>query len=577
MVESTAAFGLASRHASSAPGAINTVPPKIAFDEDLTVRLKHGKSGTYREDRSVVLSCKMSTETESGSTQTALKIVFTDSDDAFFYYSMAVAEPDYHVLKESNSLNVDFQSFPSHFVELLRDTQKAGTNLTCNFEFNASTDATFNVMESTKFREITLFSLAFRKGNDEAVKEHLASKMKEFSTESYKLRSHLQQSEESNANLRRELEQAKTQLSNVEHSMASQQTTVAGSHQHEIACLKEEHMRRLEEQRLALQEKIDREVSAREKETQVREGVERNLESTSKSLDKSESTVEDLKSKFAATKEQYDHSAAQEAKLREDYRAMEKEKYLLESRVARLEETERQSNEKLEGDRKNLTDLRNEKQRLIELSESQKAEHDEKVNHLEKEKWILRDKIEEYESDIKKQNEAIHKLNDQKRQLIEKVHKWKNRIDNQEKHVQALEQGADESKRSIDNLQKDIRDKDDEMSKVKGDLAKKESECKELSDQAKRNSETIEYLNKACNEKQMEIKPLGATGIGSYGGIGAYPSAPTSTYTRAVPLLKRNDSDFSFVSAVIASYLLSHFDFQCVLQNQNQKYKALIL
>ena len=170
----------------------------------------------------------MSTETEAGSTQTALKIVFTDAEDAFFYYSMAVAEPDYHVLKEQNSLNVDFQSFPSHFVELLRDTQKAGTNLTCNFEFNAGTDATFNVMESTKFREITLFSLQFRKGNDEAVKEHLAAKMKEFSTESRTLRSHLQQSEESNASLRRELDQAKTQLSNVEHSMASQQNTVAG-------------------------------------------------------------------------------------------------------------------------------------------------------------------------------------------------------------------------------------------------------------------------------------------------------------------------------------------------------------
>ena len=110
-------------------------------------------------------------------------------------------------------------------------------------------------------------------------------------------------------------------------------------------------------------------------------------------------------------------------------------RYLLESRVARLEETEKQSNEKLDGDRKNLVDLRKEKQRLIELSEAQKSEHDEKVNHLEKEKWILRDKIEEYETDIKKQNEAIHKLNDQKRQLIEKVHKWKNRIDNQEKHV----------------------------------------------------------------------------------------------------------------------------------------------
>ena len=59
---------------------------------------------------------------------------------------------------------------------------------------------------------------------------------------------------------------------------------VLGSHQHEIACLKEEHMRRLEEQRLSLQERIEREIAAREKESTAREGVEKNLEVEEKKL-----------------------------------------------------------------------------------------------------------------------------------------------------------------------------------------------------------------------------------------------------------------------------------------------------
>ena len=110
-----------------------------------------------------------------------------------------------------------------------------------------------------------------------------------------------------------------------------------------------------------------------------------------------------------------------------------------------------------------------------------------------------------------------------------------------------------------------------------GDLTKKEAECRELGDQAKRNSETIEYLNKACNEKQMEIKPLGATGVGGY-GVGAYSSAPTSTYTRAVPIPSLtkpnnnllNESSFSFtplVKLLLLSNLLMILNFEFLKKN----------
>ena len=47
---------------------------------------------------------------------------------------------------------------------------------------------------------------------------------------------------------------------------------------------------------------------------------------TSKTLDKSEIACDDLKTKLAAMKDQYDHSHAQEQKLREDHRSIEKEK-----------------------------------------------------------------------------------------------------------------------------------------------------------------------------------------------------------------------------------------------------------
>ena len=43
-------------------------------------------------------------------------------------------------------------------------------------------------------------------------------------------------------------------------------------------------MRRLEEQRLSLQERIEREIAAREKESTAREGVEKNLEVEEKKL-----------------------------------------------------------------------------------------------------------------------------------------------------------------------------------------------------------------------------------------------------------------------------------------------------
>lgn len=127
--------------------------------------------------------------------------------DAYLLYTLDISEDEFHTLKTEQSLLVDFQTFPSKLVELLRQCQAAaadehprfvavlamgavggGTSLGAGFgsgHLGAHLGAlappthahggaigapTLTVTETNPFRQLCHLSLRFVAGNDHAIK-----------------------------------------------------------------------------------------------------------------------------------------------------------------------------------------------------------------------------------------------------------------------------------------------------------------------------------------------------------------------------------------------------------------------
>lgn len=127
---------------------------------------------------------------------------------------MQVGEDDYHQLKHDQCLRVDFKSFPTKFIELLescRTTSSGGADPEArdgggaldeggrparvepllpggsgepSFLARLETVApggfsVFSVVETNPFKELTHLSLKFRAGNDVAIKNYLAARLRQ--------------------------------------------------------------------------------------------------------------------------------------------------------------------------------------------------------------------------------------------------------------------------------------------------------------------------------------------------------------------------------------------------------------
>ena len=78
-----------------------------------------------REDRQTTLTVAMSYTTGQPRNQRVLHVQLTDEGDAALLYNLDISEDDFHLLKTEQSILVDFPTFPSKFIELLRQCQAA--------------------------------------------------------------------------------------------------------------------------------------------------------------------------------------------------------------------------------------------------------------------------------------------------------------------------------------------------------------------------------------------------------------------------------------------------------------------
>ena len=135
-----------------------------------------------REDRTTSLTVAI-TYTVGARNQRVLHVQVTDESDAYLLYTLNISEDDFHALKTEQSILVDFATFPSKLVELLRQCQAAAEEEHPKFVAQLSSVSgapVFTVTETNPFRQLCHLALRLVAGNDAAIKKYLSQRLAEF-------------------------------------------------------------------------------------------------------------------------------------------------------------------------------------------------------------------------------------------------------------------------------------------------------------------------------------------------------------------------------------------------------------
>ena len=147
-----------------------------------------------RDDKQSTLTVAMSFTTGQPRNQKVLHIQVTDESDAYLLYTLDISEDDFHSLKAEQSILVDFPTFPSKFVELLRQCQASAGEEHPRFLAMLSTQTgvpVFSVTETNPFRQLTHIALRMVAGNDAAIKRYLAGRVADFKSQLLHMRDEL--------------------------------------------------------------------------------------------------------------------------------------------------------------------------------------------------------------------------------------------------------------------------------------------------------------------------------------------------------------------------------------------------
>ncbi|GMH58756.1 hypothetical protein TrRE_jg5886, partial [Triparma retinervis] len=96
-------------------------------------------------------------------------------------YTLEVYEDDFHLLKASQSLLVDFGEFPTMLQSVL--AQCSSRSYTARLEEGQGGSCRLSVVEPSRFKELTHLSLAVRKCNDREIRPYLAARVNELTEE----------------------------------------------------------------------------------------------------------------------------------------------------------------------------------------------------------------------------------------------------------------------------------------------------------------------------------------------------------------------------------------------------------
>ncbi|XP_044876110.1 spindle assembly abnormal protein 6 homolog isoform X3 [Mauremys mutica] len=452
-----------------------------------------------------------------------LTVRITDDADPLFLYSVAIGEEDFQSLKSQQGLLVDFSAFPQKFIDLLEQCILEQGKQVPRFLIQLVTSspaldcmpAYLNVVETNPFKHLTHLSLKLLAGSDSDIKKYLAICIKNLKMENSMLEDKLHRSEEGLSKrltvTQQALAEKSKELDKLQNEWTSQTTSLTNKYSQEITAEKEKVLRvqtqyqlQHEQQKKEMEATFNRKVHHLE--TRVSEFETVNKDLTEKKY-KSESSIRELKSKFAGLEEEYQRAKQEVLSLRRenstlDTECHEKEKLLnqLRTRIAVLEQ-----------------EVKDKEQVIIRSTDvcESAQEHKKKLEESLEMKQLQIGKFEttvkSISEELLKANEIIKKLQGEMKKLMEKM-KLKNAVTlQQEKILGEKEQILQKERLELNNVKQALQQKEEEVLKLQEQLDITVQKLEESKQLLKTNENVISWLNKQLNENKI-VSMHGASG-----------------------------------------------------------------
>ena len=145
--------------------------------------------------------------TTTTSNKQTVTLNITDNSDPLFLYIMEMSETEFHVVKQEQSLLVEFQQFPMKLYEMIESSapnqipnanskfddvnlnfnKSMVTNYVCILHHTTPTDGLLIIQEITQFRQLNHLILRVKAANDILLKKYLSNLVKDYKIKSENL------------------------------------------------------------------------------------------------------------------------------------------------------------------------------------------------------------------------------------------------------------------------------------------------------------------------------------------------------------------------------------------------------
>ena len=494
-----------------------------------------------------------------------LHVEVTDEDEPFFLYTLDVSEEEFHLLKQDQNLVVEFQSFAPMFIELLEHCVKNGSmnsnsnnnssssssddiedeeqsklyernaiepsdsatgngvpKFTAQLDCRNSKQASFDLIEANKFKNLTHLRLKLVCGTDTTIKGYLASRLEQVVQTNKRLGSRLDKTERKLKTQEELNEQLNKELSTVKHRFQNSQEDSERNNQTLLA-------RKESEQQYALSK-------AREEFMMQKQDLENNYKATvedlqlrlNNALTEAPALVQE-KTRLATRNEELENSESDRLRqidnlrqevegLRKRNRELDTSKFEVDKKVHKAQIQQAALDQQLQDKQETLDQM---EQRLMAAGD-QRANMEEALAMYKTQLEKVEAKFQASVNEINKGNEIIQRIHGEQRQLRSKGKVKGAIIAKQEETLSNKEKEIDISRAARRELESKLAKANDTIYRLENELERKSKNLDESNNLLQSNQQVIKWLNKEINEMQLQgTRSLGPTsaalGLGDLG------------------------------------------------------------
>ncbi len=458
-----------------------------------------------REDRLTTLTVAMSYGVGQPRNQRILHVQLTDESDSFLLYNLDISEDEFHALKTEQSILVDFPTFPSKYIELLRQCQAAASEEHPRFVAQLMTGngtPLFTVTETNPFRQLAHLCLRFVAGNDAAIKKYLAGRLAELKSELGKTQDELSVR---SRQLQETAEHASAQVERVrklteEHTYSTSDLQVQCSNaiaetKEKAVAAQQEALRAAEAERLRLVERHEAEMASARTSEQAAGAEAARLKARGHDL---ELQLRERGNRLEALEQEASLLRKSNAELREENADLSSTKHKQEKSLG-AKDVEIAALTQSVADKEELNAKTGS---LLDAANEAKARQDESIALYKENNGKLQDKVKASSAEIAKGNQIIAKLQADSRALRSKLRLKAAVMLQQEEQAAQKQQEKEASVMENADLRAQIAEANAEKARADESATDARRQLTEAQELLRSNQQIIQCLNKELNDAQ---------------------------------------------------------------------------